>query len=188
MAGTLTQFGAVSLGVAVPLLGAAEAQLSATVALAKPAISGNAAGQASVVTRLQLSPGSATLAAEVEAELAATLQTTQKLQARLAAGLSGPSANLQLAGAVTLLAELNAKLAALDAALSYALGLGSLGATAGLFGYAYEGTADSMGSAIGAATSGGLPGGGPSDTVRALLLATSSSATWGAMGQVLKVG
>jgi hypothetical protein len=182
MSGVATSLGVASLGVAVPLIGAAEAEISATAVLAQPEITGKLAGALKVGVALSVSAPTAS----IQAELDAVVAVAAKIQAKINAGITAPSASLAVAGNAALIASLQVKLAALSLSLDYALGLGELAAAAGVAAYAYEGTCDSMGTGLGNVTAAGIPGGAPTDQVHALLLVTSASATWSAMQTVFK--
>jgi hypothetical protein len=184
VSGLVSPLGLLSLGVVLPLLGTAEASISGSVNLSLPTI----AGKLAAAVRLNLALTAALPTANVQAEAQAALAVAGRLAARIAAGITAPSIGLRATANVALMVELTAILGALNAQLSFAVGLGTLALNAGIAAYAYAGNADSMGSAFGVATSDGIAGGQPTDHVNALLLATSSAATWSAMGQVLKVG
>jgi hypothetical protein len=102
------------------------------------------------------------------------------LSAALAAGVEAPSLSAQ----IDIMA---AQLAVLQAQLMVIQDLLTLCATAGVHGYAFEGDADQFGPEFTAELAGGFPGGAPSDTAHAIVLATTSGATWTAMQGVFKV-
>lgn len=184
MSGVATLIGGGNLGLMVPLLGTAQASISATAAVGRPRVAGQLAGAA----RLGLALTVAAPTANVQAEADAAVEVATRIAARIAAGITAPSIGLRATANAALVAALAAELGALDLQLAFALGLGALALNGGIAAYAYNGTPDSAGAAVHATLGGGLPGGGPTDNMKALILATSSIATWDAMGQVLKTG
>jgi hypothetical protein len=184
VSGVVTPLGLLSLGVVLPLLGTAQLSITGSVNLSLPTV----AGKLAAAVRLNLALTAALPTANVQAELDAAIQVANRLAARIAAGIAAPSVGLRASANVALMAELTAILGGLNAQLAFAAGLGSLALNGGIAGYAYVGTADTMGSGFGAVTGSGIVGGQGTDHVNALLLATSSSATWSAMGTVLKTG
>ena len=158
---SLTYLGGISIGAAIPGVGAALA-ISLTDL------------QARITALLSFSPGEVDFAAQ----LALAEQLVISIQANITAGITPPSISVQIA----LIAGL---LAALRAQLLIILQLQNLLLTGGVDAYAYDGTAAAMGGEITTALASGLPSGGTGAThVNALILVTRLTATWSAMTQV----
>jgi hypothetical protein len=107
--------------------------------------------------------------------VAARVSAVGRVAAVLA--ITPPGVRLNLNAQVSLIAELKARIAAL-LALKAAFG------SAGVEVFLYEGPASTMGAEVTTATTGGLPGGVPSDTVHAFVIATRYPSTFSAMGKV----
>lgn len=60
-------------------------------------------------------------------------------------------------------------------------------ANAGLHAYSYAGPVNGLGGEFATALAGGLPSGAPTDSANALMLVTTTPATWVGLGQILKV-
>jgi hypothetical protein len=101
-------------------------------------------------------------------------------------GLTPPDISAQLAIIAALVASLEAQIGAVNAELGIVTDFLAVLATGGVFGYAYAGRADGIGSAISAELAGGFPGGTGADAANALVLATTTPATWGAMQTLFK--
>lgn len=177
MTGILTPLGVLSVAAAVPLVVTAQAQITAGVGPSLAELNAKVAGLLKVSAALQLP---ALPAAAIAAAAAAV--------ASLTVTLSSGGAALQVAGVASTLASLQLQIGALELLVQAAVDLGTIGAAGGVAAWAYAGTTDTLGDAVKSATLNGLPGGSATDSVNALLLATSVSATWSAMGQVLKTG
>lgn len=102
-------------------------------------------------------------------------------------GLVPPSISAQVEIIADLVASLHATIEAVNVQLGIVHGFVDLLATAGVFAYAYAGRADAMGTEMATELSGGFPGGSGGDATNAIVLATTSSATWAAMSQVFRV-
>ena len=111
--------------------------------------------------------------------LAANLELAIAMVANLAAAISlgMPGIDFQVSACLQVIAELYAKIQLL---------LGLPFATAGVELYAYDGRAVDFGPLVTAQIGGGLGGGAPVDQMWAIIAATRFSATWDAMGLVLK--
>lgn len=144
-----------------------------------------------------LGPLTTTIVAELQAKLAAlvalaasltvtppslnaSLNIATGLVANLEASISAglPGVDFQVAAVAALLADINAKLLAL---LAFPI------ATAGLHLFVYEGPIGRAGTEIQGALANGIPGQGlPNAEAHALVLATTSSVSWTALGLVVK--
>lgn len=160
---TLEYIGELSIGAAIP--GALTA-----------ALSGQADLQAKVDALASFSPS----LGDFNADLTVALQVVADLQAVIALGLTPPSLSAQL----TIVAD---ALAAVQAQLQVILDFQTLCAEAGLFVYHYSGQVDGLGTALDSEVSGGFPGGSGSDDCDALILGTTTGATWDAMSSVFQV-
>lgn len=178
MSGTLTPLGVKTIGAMVPALVTAQGAISAAAAPSMGEIQGKLAGLLSVQTAL-LVPPVPTLTIAGAASAFASLQAT----------FSVPQpTSPQLASAISVVAQLQAQLAAVQAHLTFAAKLGELAATGGVAAYAYSGTVDGLGDAISSELgSGAGPGMPPNSVSNALVLVTSSSATWTAMRAVFSI-
>lgn len=114
--------------------------------------------------------------------IAADLEVAASIVANLNASITiePPSIELQ----VEIMANLTL---ALQLQLKILVDFTALFATAGLYAYAYDGTAANFGTELGAEVGGGFPGGAGGDHVNALILATSIPACWLAISQIFKV-
>ena len=158
MSGTVTELGAVSVGTCLP-----------TTLGAFGAVEGNLNAQLAAAGNLRfaldLGPPSIAVAAEASAQIAASV--------------TAPYFGLSISANLDAIAAIQAQLAALAGIVA------SLG-TAGIFLYAYSGTADSFGTALQAHVGPGLPGGAPTDHIDALALVASTPAAWAALATVMK--
>jgi hypothetical protein len=121
------------------------------------------------------------------AQLLLAQQTVASIQLGISLGIPAPSIASQIAQIAALIADLLATATAVQAQLQIITDLQTLFATGGVHAYAYAGDANDLGPEFTAELAGGLPGGGPTDDISALVLATGDSATWDAMGVVFKV-
>jgi hypothetical protein len=120
------------------------------------------------------------------AQLALAQATLTGIQAGIAAGLTPPDISAQIAAVAALIAELLAAVTSINAQLTVLTDLQSLMAAAGVHVYAFAGQVNAAGGEIATELSGGLPGGGPTDAASALLLITTTGATWTAMQSFFK--
>jgi len=140
------------------------------------------AAQADLQARITALLGfSATVGLDLSHLITLSANILANLQAGLALGLQAPSLTVQ----INLVASLTL---ALQLQLQLILDLFGLLANAGVHAYAYDGTAAGFGPEATAAMAAGLPGGGgPTQHINALVLATSIGATWTAMSAVFRV-
>lgn len=163
MTDVLTPLGSLSIGACIP--GAV-----AAINLALPDL------QAQVTALLAFAPA----AINFQADLVLATQITASISAGIAAGISPPSFAAQIAIVASILGVLQARLSAI-------LAITGLFAQAGVFAYAYDGRADGLGPTLAAELAGGFPGGtGAAEHTNALVLATTTGATWTAMQTVFK--
>lgn len=162
MSGIITPLGEVTVGGCLPTSVAAFASVEGN-------IEGQLAAAGAMQIALNLGPPSVSLAAQMAATVSG----------QIAASVTAPYFGLQIDANLTLIAALNAQLAALAGILT-ALG------TAGVYLYRYNGTADSFGTELQATIGGGIPGGSPTDHVDALVLLASTPAAWAAIQTVMK--
>lgn len=148
------------------------------------AVAMSVASQADIEARLAALLSFAPAPISFEAQLVVAVQTLAGVQAAMLAaltlGFQPPSIDLQIALILAQIAELTAS-------LSIIATFGGWMATAGVHLYTFDGTAENLGNELAAETEFGLPGGGPTDHVNALILATSSGAAWAAMSSVFQV-
>ena len=172
----ITYLGSLSIGAAVPGAAALAAAGQAGINLALPDI------QARLAALVQFTPQPV----DFQAQLILAQQIVASIEAAIALGLAPPSIDAQLAIVAALVAELEAAIANVHAQLTIIVDIAALLGTAGVHAYAYSGRADDLGGEFAAELVGGFPGGGPTDSTNALLLATTSGATWTAMQGVFK--
>ena len=101
-----------------------------------------------------------------------------QIGANVAASVTSPTFGAALTADLVAIAAINAQLAALAGIIA---SLGALGVEL----YAYTGTAAGFGAAVAGETSSGIPGGSGSDIVNALVLATRFPAVWAALGNLM---
>jgi hypothetical protein len=179
----LTYNGSVALAAAIPVAASLSAGVSIAAAMALPSVTLQITSLAQVAISLGLSPPS------LAANITALAQITASMTLAMAGGISPPGVgvDLQIAGNLVLIAALEAQVMALDASLAIVASLNAAFGIGGIVVYHYNGSVSGLGPAIAAATGGGLSGGTANDNANALVLATTSSATWTAMGVALKV-
>lgn len=167
MSGVLTPHGVVSVGVAIPGMTELLDLLTAAQNAAKFQILGKLAGLASVSAALAVPPLPGVTAA-----------AAAKLAAQLALNPSIAAPSLQVSANAKVVAELQAELGGL---VPPPFDLGASGVAA----YTYQGTIDSLGSSVSAATSGGLPGGTGADVGYAVVLVATTPAAIEALRKLL---
>jgi hypothetical protein len=167
VSGVLTPLGVVSVGAAIPGMAELMQLLSAAQNAARLELLGKLKGLASVSAALSVPPLPGVTAA-----------AAAKLAVQLALNPSVAAPSLQVSANASVAAEIGAKLGGL--ALP-AFDLGAFGVAA----YKYEGTIDSLGSSLGAATSGGLTGGAGSDVGYAVVLVATAPAAVAALKALL---
>jgi hypothetical protein len=173
---TLAYVGSLSLADAVPGAAAGAIAGQAGINGALPDI------QARITALAAFSPSFGSFVADI----ALANSVIASINVAITAGLSPPSIGAQLAIVAAMVASLEATAVAIDANLTIVEDLLALLATAGVFAYAYAGTADGLGAALTTELAAGFPGGGPTDATNALVLATTSSPTWTAMTSLFK--
>lgn len=154
---TITHLGSYTVGGLMPAAAGAFGSLEGD-------LNGQLAAQGNLSIALAVGPPSVAVAAEIAANVAASV--------------TSPTFGIALSANVAAIAAINAQLAAL-AGLFAALG------AAGIELYAYSGTAAGFGAAVAGETSAGLPGGSGGDVVNALVLATRFPAAWAALAQIM---
>jgi hypothetical protein len=174
---TVAYVGSLSIGDAVP--GAA------TVAAA--GVAGISAALPDITARLEALAAFAPLPVDFTAQLVLAQQMLASVQLGISLGIPVPSIAAQIAAIVALVAELSAALAAINAQLEIIVDFQALLGAAGIHAYAYAGDTDQLGPELTAELAAGVPGGAASDPANALVLVTTLSATWTAMGSVFKV-
>lgn len=173
---TVSYVGSLSIGAAIPGGLAAAVAGQTGINLALPDI------QARLAALASFTPTPPSLAADVQ--LAQSIVAS--LQAAISLGVTPPSIDAQLAIVAALVVDLGAAVASINAQLAIVLGFINICATAGIHAYAYSGNADDLGAGMTTELAAGLPGGGPTDPINALVLATSLGGTWTAMQSVFK--
>ena len=184
MAPVLLFLGEVSVGVAIPLF----LQLSLAIELLIPGllaeITAKLAGYASLQASLGIKPPS----------LAGSIELTAKIAASLAAALSlgfvPPSVDFAFAAVVTLIAQLNLQLGALQAALDLALQIKDLCAAGGIKLFLYKGPLADFGATLDAqvGAKAGLDVHVPIYVPIFVVDASANPETVTALGKVFKTG
>jgi hypothetical protein len=174
--------GSVALAAAIPTAASVAAGVSVAAALALPSIALQITSLAKVGISIGLSPPSLT------ANITALGLVTASAVMAAAGGISPPGVgvSLQVAGNLTAIALLQAQVMVLDAALAIVASLNAAFGIGGIVAYHYSGPVSGLGPELTAATARGVAGGAPADPANALILATTSSATWASMGLALK--
>jgi hypothetical protein len=142
-------------------------------------VAGAATAAADLVTRLalfaSLNVSLAALPPSYSASLSATIALIAQLTVTLPLIPPFPGISLQLAGNLSVIAQLEAQIAVLTP-------LVSLFDAAGIFVYAFDGVTSSFGRSVARALSAGFPGaGGATAHANAIILATVAPATWAAL-------
>ncbi len=156
-----TRIGERSISDLVPLLAEAQVQITASVGVGQPEITGKLAGLAGVLAAITVSPP----------DLSGTITAALAVVAQLQAAIGGPTVTLEAAAIAALIAELEVSLGVLAVAASFSI------PTANLSAYVFEGPTGNFGVELQAALNADLPG-APAQTF-ALVLATTSAAAWG---------
>ncbi len=162
----LTYLGSATVGAWVP-------SLDATIVATLPDLQAQLAGAIALAAQLTVSPPT------IAASLTFATDMVAAINAQITAGIVFPSLSAQLSAISSLVATITATVNLL---LAFEAALG----TAGVHGYAFSGQASALGPELTVATSGGFPGGGPTDNANALVLATTSPAAWAALSVVLQ--
>ena len=161
MSGTLSYIGSKTIGGTIP-------GVMAAVSIGKEEL------EASIAALADFRPA----AVDIGAQIATAEAILADLRRAVALGIQPPSIEGQVAAMKQGLSGLLERLAIIRAFYD-------LCAAAGVDAYWYDGSAAGLGSALAAATAGGLPGGGgPLSHCDAIVLATAESATGAAMSEV----
>jgi hypothetical protein len=164
----ITYLGEVSLSDVAPMLADALALLSSAKAFAIPQLQAQLAGVANLLASITIAPP----------QLGATITAALAVVAQLQASISGPTVTLQASALLSLMAQLQLDLAALSVSISVP--------SATVSAFVYDGPSAQMGTEVQGAINANLPGAGPGDHTRALVLATTDAPAWAAVGLVLK--
>jgi hypothetical protein len=108
-------------------------------------------------------------------------------QAAITAGIVPPSIAAQIAEISAQIAALAAAIASVNVQLGIILDFQALLGAGGIFAYAYDGDVADLGDELDAEIGAGVGGGAPTDHCNAIVLLTSTPATWDAMGDVFQV-
>ncbi len=165
----ITRIGEISLSDVIPLLAEMAALLSTAQGLAVAQLQGQLAGLANVLGAITVAPP------QLGATITAALATVLALQA----AISGPTVTLQASALLALKAELELQLALLTVSLPIP--------NASVSAYLYDGNSGSIGVELQSEINASLPGAGPGDRTRAIILATTTNAAWEALSQVFRV-
>jgi hypothetical protein len=159
--------GEFSLGACVPLALTAQGNISLSVNLVLPELTAKLAGYIAAQASIAITPP--TLAFQLEAALGLVAQ----LQALVALDL--PSISINLSIVAGLIAELELSLGSLTAQLNFAISLGLILGTPGVYLVRHSGP-------VGDVLPGGLPGGaGPSQQVEGIAILATDAGAWSAM-------
>jgi hypothetical protein len=173
----MTYLGSETLSATIPLLASAAASIGLAVGTSMPQVSASIAGIIAAEAQIALNPP--TLAANISV----ANQLVVSIQAAIDLGLELPSLSVQLGIMAAVVADLTIQLGILQAQVDLAANILSVLATGGVHLYVYDGVV----SALGSSCPTSLPGGAPTDHVNALILATSSGATWSGISACMKV-
>lgn len=144
----LTYLGSLTVGAAIPLLLAAQLQLSLSLGPIMAELTAKLAAALKLSVSLAIKPPS----------IAVSLQLALALVAQLQAGFTPPSINFGVSAVLQLIAELQLKIGLLQVALSLALQLEGLMGAAGVHAFVYEGPISGLPTAMGGVSaSTGLP-------------------------------
>jgi hypothetical protein len=165
MAGDLAYQGSMTLGGAMPLALAAEAQLGIAVNVSLPDIQAKIAGVLEAQVRLSITPPSIATNLQIALDIVASLE------------LAPPVIDVQVALLASLLAELQVQFAQLSVAAAFDMNLG----TAGIHVYTYSGDSASLSAAFATGLAGGLPGVVPSQQVSGVFLAAATPSATAAL-------
>jgi len=119
-----------------------------------------------------------------EADIAIAQQLIVGLTAALSAGITPPSIDAQIAIIQARVAALLAIIASINANLQIVINTKSLLDAAGLFVYIYNGQVDQFGPEFTTELSGGV-GGGPTQQCNAMVMLTTTPATWTALSGLM---
>lgn len=167
----ITDLGSLTLGAVVPAAAEAAVAIDVTADIAAPDVSAQLTALASFTPVAELS-----LAAQLEIAQA----IVANIQQAITLGITPPSLTLQAEIAAGITADLTAKLGTIEAQVAIAAALQALLATGGVRLLRYSGAQNAFGAELAAAL-----GPDPS-SCNALVLLTTSGATWTAMQGVFK--
>lgn len=173
----ITPLGELSIGDTIPGAAAVGVAGAAGINAALPNIT------AQLEALAAFSPG----AVDFVAQLALANSIVASVQAGITAGLTPPSLSVQVALIGAQIAALEAAALSINAQLSIILDFQALLSAAGIFAYAYDGDVADLGDELDAEIGAGVGGGLGTDHSNALVLLTSTGATWTAMGQIFQV-
>jgi hypothetical protein len=174
---TATYIGELSIGAAVP-----GAELAAAAG-----VGGINGALPDITARLGALAAFAPLPVNFATQLTLAQSIVASVESAIALGLPMPSIDAQIAAVSALVAELLVTVTAVNVQLAAVLAFQSQLAAAGVFAFAYAGAVNALGADFTTALAAGLPGGAPTDACHALVLATTTPATWTVMSQVFKV-
>lgn len=172
---TVTYLGNLTLGETIPAALSLSVAGQAGINLALPDI------QARLSALLAFNPQPVSF----EAQLALAQSILASVEATIALGLPVPDISAQIAIVLAQIAALETAIAAINTQLEIILSFQTALSTAGIHAYSFTGQTSDMGAEIAAETSGGLPGGGPSDPTTALLLAATEPTAVTSMQTIL---
>lgn len=174
----VSYLGTLSVGGCLPIVVAAQAQLSIAIGKALPELKARIEGLLRVAFALSVTPPSI----ELVAKLQGALKLIGQIQAGIAAGVNLGGISLPNGVLLALLAELELSLAALNLGLDFVAELDAILGSAGVSLYTYSGRADGFGPAFSAEFASGVPSGGDGSTsANAIVLATTVPAAWASM-------
>lgn len=174
---SVTYLGALTIGDALP----------GGVAVAAAGYAGINAALPDIQARLDALLAFSPLPVDFAAQLALAQSMVASVQASITLGLAPPSIALQLAIVAALIADIAAAIASISVQLGIVVDFQALMGTAGIHAYAYAGQTQNLGAEMAVELAGGVPAGAPTDAANALILVTTTPATWTAMGDVFKV-
>lgn len=164
---SLVRVGTLSLGVVLPMVQDAKAQLDGAVGVSLPGVQAQVAGALRLQAQIAIHPP------DYASVLAAAEQLLDSVKNLLAQGLSPPVIDI---GAQ--LAALQLQLTGLQANAAFSVVLGGLLGTPGIHLYRWDGPIGSLAGEVGAQMGSGLPGGGGPNqlTSGVMLLAADNGA------------
>jgi hypothetical protein len=169
---TVAYLGSLTLGQCVPTALAASAALDLAIGLSLPKLQARLEAALKAQAQLTLTPPT----------LAASLTAAAALAAALSVSVGMPSIGIQLAALASLIAAIELEIGALQVQAAFGVAFAAMLGTAGIYCYTYTGRADQFGPQINSATLGGFPGGQPSDSAGAIVLAATIPAAKIALG------
>jgi hypothetical protein len=173
---TCTFIGALSIGDAAP---------GVSVAFAA-ALTGINAALPDLAARIAALGDFAPQPVDFSAQLSLAQLVVQNVELCISAGIPVPSIAAQIAAVEALVAQLAAQLALAEAQVDIVTAAQArLSAGAGVFAYAFSGTAGALGAELDAARAIGGPAGNP--PINGLVLLTADPVTWAAMTALFKV-